>query len=657
MTVNNKDGAHSAIDKATGAGVLVAMGIVYGDIGTSPLYTYKAIIGAAKVDETLALGGLSAIFWTLTFLTTIKYVIFTLRADNNGEGGIFSLYALVRRAKKWLLFPAMIGGGFLLADGLITPPISVASAVEGTLVLDPSIPTIPIILVILSGLFAVQRLGTDSVGKIFGPIMLLWFTFIGATGFLEILKRPEVLAALNPLYAFKMVTEYPGGFWLLGGVFLCSTGAEALYSDMGHCGRGNIRISWFYVKVCLIFSYAGQAAWLLTQVGQPLTQSPYYGMLPSWIILPAIILATFATIIASQSLISGSFTLVNEAIRLGLWPNLRVVYPTDFKGQLYIPAINTFLWVGCSAVVLYFQKSEHMEAAFGLSVTMTMLMTTALIAYYLYLKGTSKILIASLVFIFLTIESTFFISNLVKFTHGGWVSVMMGLIFISIMWTWFRAREIKNSLTNLVPVANYLPMLKELSADPTVPRYATNLIFLTAAREARFIEQRIIYSIFQRQTKRADVYWFVHVEVLDEPFGLKYKTKVLAAEDVVYVTFYLGFRVEPRINLFFRWVVEDMVKSGEINITSRYESLGKRNVAGDFRFVIHESFLSVENELKLSDKVILENYFWLKRFAAITDPQAYGLDHSSVTIEKVPLIVSPARKLHIERLKDEDETA
>lgn len=645
----SQNGGHTDSSKATAAGVLVAMGIVYGDIGTSPLYTYKAIIGQAVINPDLVMGGFSAIFWTITFLTTIKYIIVTLRADNNGEGGIFSLYALVRRYRKWLLFPAMIGGSFLLADGFITPPISVSSAIEGLRVFKEDIPTIPIVLAILTALFAIQQFGTQSVGKIFGPIMLIWFTFIGGMGLVSLLQRPEMLHALNPYYAYKLIVEYPGGFWLLGGVFLCSTGAEALYSDMGHCGRGNIRVSWIYVKLCLILAYAGQGAWLLGQAGVKLSANPFYAIIPEVLLIFSIALATMATIIASQALISGSFTLASEAMRLGFWPNLKIIYPTDFKGQLYIPAINFMLWAGCTGVVLYFQESEHMEAAYGLAVTMTMLMTTLLVAYFLTIRRIPAILIYLLVAIFLTIESTFFAANILKLAHGGWVSVAIGLTLILVMWTWNRARKVKNRLTHFISLDNYLPQLRDLSEDLSIPRYATNLIYLTASNNPRFIEQRVMYSIFQRQTKRADIYWFIHVEVLDEPFTMQYKVDVLAEGDVIWITYFLGFRIEPRINLFFRLVVEELVRQGEVNINSRYDSLGKRNMAGDFRFVVSESFLSVENDLPLFEKIIMDNYFLLKKLA-VTDQQAFGLDHSSVTIEKVPLVISPPKKVTFERV-------
>jgi KUP system potassium uptake protein len=637
------------LKKLSYAGFLVSIGIVFGDIGTSPLYTYSAIIDGHVITELIALGGVSAIFWTLTFQTTIKYVFITLRADNNGEGGIFSLYTLIRKYRRWLLFPAIAGGSFLLADSIITPPISVSSAIEGLKPQFPNLPVIPVVISILVLLFVIQRKGTSFLGNLFGPIMMIWFTMIAVLGIGELTGNPSVFKALNPYYAYKMLSSHPGGFWLLGGVFLCTTGAEALYSDLGHCGRKNIQISWLYVKVCLILCYFGQAAWLLNHVGETLTNvSPFFGLVPHWFLMPAIIIATLATIIASQALISGSFTLVAEAIRLNLWPKLRVVFPSDVKGQLYIPAINWLLMFGCIAVVLFFKESKNMEAAFGLSVTLTMLMTTILLSFYLFTKKVNKITVYALLLIFLTIEGAFLIANLKKFTHGGWVTLLLGMIIFSIMYIWYRAGEIRNKLQNFVPLNSYIPILKELSEDEKIPKYATNLVYLTSSNNSNQIEERCMYSILYKQPKRADVYWFVHIEVVDEPYKMSYKTEVLAKEDVVWVTFKLGFRVAPRINLLFRKVVEELVKNKEVSINSRYSSLDKHNITGDFRFVVMQRFLSIENELSFSNEFILKVYFLLKRIS-LADEKEYGLDYSNVTLEKTPLIINTPTNINLVR--------
>lgn len=636
-------------NKLSYAGFLVSIGIVFGDIGTSPLYTYTAIVGEQTITELIALGGVSAIFWTLFFQTTLKYVFITLRADNNGEGGIFALYTLIRKYRRWLLFPAIAGGSFLLADSIITPPISVSSAMEGLKPHFPNIPIMPLVIGIIVLLFIVQQKGTSFLGKLFGPIMLLWFTMIAVLGTSELIGNFSVFKAVNPYYAYKMLSQYPGGFWLLGGVFLCTTGAEALYSDLGHCGRKNIQISWLYVKICLLLCYFGQAAWLLKHLGTSLTDvTPFFGLVPSWFIFPAISIATLATIIASQALISGSFTLVAESIRLNLWPKLRVVFPSDIKGQLYIPAINWMLMFGCIGVVLYFKESKNMEAAFGLSVTLTMLMTTILLSFYLYTKKVSKLLIAGLLILFLTIEGAFLVANLKKFMHGGWVTLLLGIIIFSIMYIWHRASEIRRKLQNFVPLAPYIPMLKELSEDEKIPKYATNLVYLTSSNNSNQIEERSIYSILQKQPKRADIYWFIHVNVMDEPYQMTYKTEVIAKEDIIWVTFNLGFRVAPRINLFFRKVVEEMVKNKEVNINSRYSSLDKHNIVGDFRFVVMQRFLSFENELSFTNDLILKIYFMLKK-VSLPDEKEFGLDYSNVTVEKSPLILSTPKNINLTR--------
>ncbi|GAB3494520.1 KUP/HAK/KT family potassium transporter [Spirosoma knui] len=649
MTATESSHNHN-LDRLTAGGLLVAVGIVFGDIGTSPLYTYRAIIEDHVVDETLALGGASAIFWTLTFQTTLKYVLLTLRADNNGEGGIFSLYTLIRQYAKWLLIPAIAGGSFLIADSIITPPISVSSAIEGLRPLYPDLPTVPIVLAILVLLFTVQQVGTDRLGTAFGPIMMVWFTMIGVIGIAQVLKDPSVIRALNPVYAYRMVAEHHHGFWLLGGVFLCSTGAEALYSDMGHVGRRNVQVSWIYVKLCLILCYLGQAAWLLEHQGRPLGEAnSFFGLIPDWFMLPAIGIATLATIIASQALISGTFTLVSEAFRLTLLPKLRIVFPSDARGQVYIPAFNWLLMAGCIWVVLYFRESKNMEAAFGLSVNLTMLMTTVLLSYYLYSRRVNLIIVLSLLTVYLAIEGAFLAANLRKFANGGWVTLMLGLIIISIMYIWYRGSRIKRRLTSYVSLKDHLPILQALSNDQDVPKYATNLVFLTSSDDPLMVEDHIITSIMERQPKRADLYWLIHVDLVDEPYTAQYTVDILAPEDVVRITFRLGFRVQPRINLLFKRVVEDMVRRGEITIISRYRSLQQHNIIGDFKFIIINRFLSYENDLQAFDTFTMNAYFALKRLG-ISDKEAYGLDSQNVLTELVPLVVRPVDDMMLERM-------
>ncbi len=644
---------HSELNKVTTAGLLVALGIIYGDIGTSPLYVMKAIIGEGKpVQETLVLGGLSCIFWTLTLQTTVKYVLLTLRADNNGEGGIFALYALVRKQTRWLFIPAIIGGSTLLADGIITPPISVSSAVEGLRLISPEINIIPIILAILTGLFLLQGFGTKTVGRLFGPLMTLWFAMLAVLGLAHLVNAPRVLSALNPYYAWQLLTQYPGGFWLLGAVFLCTTGAEALYSDLGHCGRSNIRISWIFVKSCLLLNYFGQGAWLLSQLNQPLTHNPFFGLMPEWFLLPGICIATLAAIIASQALISGSFTLIGEAMRLGFWPQSTIRYPTEVRGQLYIPSINWLLWTGCVLVVLYFQESSNMEAAYGLAITVTMLVTTVLLSYYLYSRRFPVWIIGVFLLVYLSLEGSFLVANLDKFPHGGWVSVAIGLVLASVMYVFIRAHQIKGGLLDYVSLPEQIPALRELSNDASIPKYATHLVFMTAAPGEGTVEKNVIESIFLNGPKRADIYWFIHVETLDDPYTKEYKMSVLAAEDVIKITFRLGFRVEPSINLFFRQVLEDIVQKKEVDITSRYESLHRKRITGDFRFIIFKPFLSYDNDLPLMDRVIMKGYFFLTQFT-LSKPSWFRLEANRVDVEKVPLVIRPLSEMELIRVSAE----
>lgn len=633
----------------TGAGLLITLGIVFGDIGTSPLYVMKAIIGLKPVSQALIYGGISCVFWTLTLQTTFKYVILTLQADNNGEGGIFSLYTLIRRRAGWLIIPAMIGGAALLADGIITPPISVSSAIEGLRILYPDLSTVPIVIGIITGIFLLQSFGTEVVGKIFGPFMLLWFGMLGSLGAFALAHNLDILSALNPVYAYELLAEYPGGFWLLGAVFLCTTGAEALYSDLGHCGRPNVRVSWAFVKVCLLLNYLGQGAWIMQMEGESLTANPFYGIMPSWFLLPGIVIATMAAIIASQALISGSFTLISEATRLNLWPRVRIQFPTNLKGQIYVPSTNRLLWLGCVGVVLYFHESANMEAAYGLAITLAMLSTTILLCYYLYIKLKAPAL-AGMVFVFYSlIEGAFLAANLEKFPHGGWVALLIATLLLGVMYVWIRAYEIKMGLAEDVRFKKYLSPLKELSADESVPKFATHLVYMTSAQHPREIENKIMYSIFQKRPKRADVYWFVHVTTTDSPFTMEYKVRIIAPQDVVRIDFKLGFRVEQRINLFFRKVVEELVANGEVNITSRYDSLSRHNVIGDFRFVVLEKFLSYENDLPYKERKIMEWYFFIKQFVP-SEREWFGLDTSDVTVEKVPLVIRPHNVPELKRI-------
>lgn len=654
----------SSHHKVSVAGLLIALGIIYGDIGTSPLYVLNAITNGKVISEHLIIGSLSLIIWTLTLQTTIKYVILTLKADNKGEGGIFSLYALVRRRKKWLVIPAMIGGAALLADGMITPPITVTSAIEGLKVV-PAIGIISqetviyIVIGILSILFFIQQFGTELIGRFFGPVMTVWFLMLGVLGTVHFIHDPGILRAFNPYYGINLLATYPRGFYILGGVFLCTTGAEALYSDLGHCGKWNIRYSWIFVKTCLILNYLGQGAWLLRNYGgKPITHemidmgfNPFFGLMPEWFLYFGVAIATAAAIIASQALISGSFTLISEAIRLNLWPKFRIVYPTEARGQLYIPAINFILFVGCLGIVLYFKKAANMEAAYGLAITLCMIATSILFANYLVLHRNKPILIYLYLIVFLSIEFSFLYANMDKFPHGGYVAVIVGGLLFLVMQNWHRARKIKNRYVEFVRLEHYIPKIQELSNDRSVVKYATHLVYLTSADNPKEIEHKIIYSILNKKPKRADIYWFVHVDTVDNPYTAEYSVEHVIPNDIIRIEFRLGFRVQPRINLLFQKVVADLVKNKEVNITSRYESLEKNNVVGDFQFIVLEKYLSQDNDLPIWERLTMKLHFWLKEIS-LSEERGFGLDPSNVTVEKFPLIVAPISNLKLKRIQE-----
>jgi len=637
--------------KVTLGGLIVTLGIIYGDIGTSPLYVLKAIVGEDAIDASLVKGAISAIFWTLTLQTTFKYVILTLRADNKGEGGIFSLYTLVKRSKhKWLVVPAIVGGSALLADGIITPPISVASAVEGVRSLSPGIKTVPIVIGIICLLFFIQQFGTKWVGRFFGPMMLIWFGMLGVLGIMNIPCSWSILEAFNPYYTYKLLQAHPSGILILSSVFLCTTGAEALYSDLGHCGKSNVRVSWIFVKAMLVLNYFGQGAWLICHQGQTLNGgNPFYLIIPESFMIPGVIIATCAAIIASQALISGSFTLINEAMRLDLWPKVRVKYPSDLKGQIYIPSLNWLLLIGCVGVVLYFQESSNMEAAYGLAIILCMIMTTFLLNFYLRRKRFNPILVTFIISFYLIVELSFFYANMSKFKNGGWITLLIAGSLMTIMTVWLLAKKIRKRYTDEVKLDDYKKFLIDLSNDESIPKYATHLVYLTSVNDPTMIEQKIIHSILQRRPKRADIYWFVHVDVMDEPYLMDYKVTHIGEDDIIRIDFRLGFRVAPKINLMFRKVVEDLVLNKEVDIRSRYESLQRNNISGDFKFVVIEKYLSYDNELPIFEKIIMEIYLFLKH-VSLPESRAFGLDSSSVKIEKFPLILKPPTGINLKRI-------
>ncbi len=604
-----------------------------------------------EITPLLILGGLSCVFWTLTLQTTIKYVIITLQADNKGEGGIFSLFSLVKNKAKWLIIPATVGGAALLADGIITPPFTVSAAIEGLALRYPEIPTIPIVVVILTGIFIIQQFGTSIIGKAFGPVMWVWFTMIAVLGVAYILKSPGILKGINPYYAYQLLSTHPQAFLILGGVFLCTTGAEALYSDLGHCGRANIRISWIYVKTCLLLNYFGQGVWLMEQSGGYLDKRiPFYSLMPDWFLIYGIAVATLAAIIASQALISGSFTLIGEAVRLNLWPKVKINFPSLQKGQIYVPSMNWVLWIGCMLVLAIFHNSDNMEHAYGLAITVTMLMTTILVSVFLKKKHYPTYLIVVFLVIYGLIELTFFAGNLPRIVHGGWFTIILGSILFAVMWSWFNGRRIRNRYLKFVDIEKYLPLIQKLSNDESIAKYASQLVYLTSANFKDEIEQSIIYSIIQKHPKRADVYWLVHVDVTGEPYTMDYTVDSLVPGKVIRIDFRLGFKIEQRINVLFRTVVEELVKTGEVDITSKYASLKEHGIAGDFRFVVIEKVLSNSFGLSFWERSIVMAYQWLK-VLGVSDEKSFGLDLSFVTVEKVPLMVDIPVKPNLSRIE------
>jgi KUP system potassium uptake protein len=645
------------IKKASAAGLLVALGIIYGDIGTSPLYTLQTVLNeGGTINEELVFGAISCMFWTLTLQTTFKYVLITLQADNHGEGGVFSLYALVRRYGKKLVYPAIIGAGTLLADGIITPPISVTSAIEGLSMVkglqQHIVPgnnlVVEIVIIILLLLFTFQRFGTKIVGGSFGPIMLLWFSMLSILGVNQIIHFPRIFMALNPVYGIELLTQHPRGFWLLGAIFLVTTGAEALYSDLGHCGRKNIQYTWIFVKTALMLNYLGQGAWVLMK-NTPSLQgaNPFFSIVPHWFLIPSVLIATAASIIASQALISGSFTLISEAISLNFWPKVKVKFPTNIRGQIYIPSINWILFTGCILVVLYFRTVEAMTAAYGFSITIAMLMTTILIYYFLrYVKHYPFWIVGAILTVFLCVEFCFFIANAVKIVKRLFFLVFeFGLI--GTMYVCYHSRKITNRYLTFINFKEFFPQLKALSDDESIPKFASHLIYLTKANNPKQVEKRVINSIFGNNSKRADLYWFVHIDRADEPYTMEYGVEEVLDDKVIRIDFRLGFRVQPRIGLMLRKVVEEMIENKEVDIKSRYPSMNIDDLH-NFRFVIMEQFLSYDNEFSVKEGFVLNSYFSLKRMA-LSDSKAYGLDSNQTVVEKIPLVVTPITNINLKR--------
>lgn len=621
-------------------GLLITLGIVFGDIGTSPLYVMKAVLHTGEtIDQRTILGALSCIIWTLTLQTTIKYVCVALRADNNGEGGILALYALLRRLKsKWIYILAIIGASTLLADGIITPAITVTTAIEGLESISPHLPVIPITLAIITIIFFVQRFGTESIGKSFGVFMLLWFLLLGIVGIISITSYPLILKAFNPYYAALLLAKSPQWFLILGAVFLCTTGAEALYSDLGHCGRKNITISWAFVKTMLILNYLGQGAWVLPHVQTASTVNPFFSIMPQSMLFFAIIMATGAAIVASQALISGTFSILSEAMNLHFWPRMRIKHPTQVKGQLYIPVINLTMYIGVVLIILLFRDSSHMEAAYGLAITITMLMTTLLLGFYLHTKGVSRLIMILFIGAYCTIEGIFLAANLSKFLAGGWCTMLIGGILFLMMYVWIRAIKIRAHYISSKPLDDYYQIISDIKADMSIPKYASNLVYINHASKEGTVDDKLVYSIINKQPKRADHYWLINMDFVDTPDTLEYDCKVLIPNTLYNITMHIGFRIEPRVSLYLRQVVEDLVANKKVDLTSNYPSLRKNGISGDFRFIIIHRVYYPENSVNRQQNLLM-NFYALISKIGIDEPKALGLDTSMVMVERVPLII------------------
>jgi KUP system potassium uptake protein len=643
---------HLDIKKLSLAGAIVTMGIVFGDLGTSPLYTMRAIISQStgNLDQLLIYGGLSCIFWTLTLSTTIKYITITLRADNNGEGGIFALFALIKKKQTWAAVLTMIGGAALLADGVITPSITVTSSIEGLRLFNADIPVVPIVLLIIGIMFFIQQFGTNFIGSSFGPIMFLWFSTIGILGFLQLVLHPGILQAINPEYAYRFLNEYPGGFILLGAVFLCTTGAEALYADLGHCGRKNIRVSWIFVKVTLLLNYFGQGAWLMLNLESGKDVNPFFEIMPKWFLLPGVLLATAAAIIASQAIISGSFTLIGEAVSLNFWPKVKILHPTTVRGQVYLPFVNWFLWIACSIVIFSFRESNNMNAAYGLAITITELMTTILLSYYLLQKGVNHRLILLLLLVYLTIEGSFLIANLHKFRSGGWFTLMLASLYFIVMFGWYFGRKLKNRYVTFTNLYNYLELFKDLSKDNSVPKTATNIVYIIKANRVDQVESKVIYSIFRKQPKRADTYWFLNIDRVDEPDRFEYKVTEIIPGVLMRIDFLLGFKVEPKINLYFREVLEDLVESGRIKLESSFDSLKNHSLPADFMYVLIDRVMPRDAKLSNLENLTIALHS-VSRLLCISDVKALELDSSNTIEEQVPITIDQPIDFRIKRIQ------
>lgn len=643
---------HKKFSEVSAAGLLIAIGIVFGDIGTSPLYVMKAILHVnPEFDSNYIIGAVSCVIWTLTLQTSVKYVTVALRADNNGEGGIMALYSLVKKAGKsrWTFIVAAIGASAMLADGIITPAVTITSAVEGLQSLYVATPIVPIVLIIITLVFFVQRSGSSKIGRFFGPAMLVWFLMLGVLGIINVWSDLSIFKAFNPYYAVRLIISSPEWMFILGAVFLCTTGAEALYADLGHCGRYNITFSWLFVKVMLILNYLGQGAWILTNAGSlDSLVNPFYGMMPHHFLAVGILISTIAAIIASQALISGVFSLISEAVNLDLWPRMQINYTGKVKGQLYVPGINMFLFAGCVATVLLFQSSNRMEAAYGLAITITMLATTILLWRYMRDKGMPVWLTSAFFIVFCTLEGAFLAANMFKFVHGGWFTVLIASGLCCVMLIWNKGRSFHRSHVDYKYFPDYIDIVTAIRNDVEIPRYASNVVYISFSPSKNMVESKLLYSIINKQPKRADHYWIIRVEHTDQPYTLDYSVDTMVNDAIFLVTVRFGFKIQPRINVFLRQIVEDLVQTGDLSLTSKYPSMRRYGIPGDFRFVLIHRVFSPGSICNAYERRVLMAYEML-RHMSVSVEKTLGLDTSVVTTETAPLIIRNSQETRIVR--------
>ena len=636
---------HLDVKKLTSIGILVSLGIVFGDIGTSPLYVMKAIVNAREDGGNMPFsdyieGALSCIIWTLTLQTTVKYVLISLRADNKGEGGILALFSLIKNLKKgWLYLIAIVGASALIADGVITPSLTVISAIEGLRIYNPETPVVLITCAILVAIFTVQQFGTNKIGKLFGPVMVIWFLVLGGLGITHLVEDFSILKSFNPIYAYRLIVHSPSAIIIMGAVFLCTTGAEALYSDLGHCGAKNIRVSWAFVKIMLILNYLGQGAWILKNYDAVHSGgiNPFFGVMPDWMLIPGIIIATAAAIIASQALITGSFTIFSEAMSLNFWPNQQIDYPSGLKGQMYIPYINWGILFFCIIVVLHFQESGKMEAAYGLSITITMLMTTILLGFWLLKKRVNKIFILAFVMVYLFIELGFFSANIIKFFDGGWITVVLAGFIGVCMYSWYNGRLIKTKFIKFVNLKKYISTIQDMKLDTTIPKFASNLAFFSRAKHENELEAKIIYSIMRSQPKRADHYFILNIINQEDPYTFRYEVEELLPGTMYKINFFLGFKVNRRMNDYFQQVLEDLMKNGVISTYSSHPSLRSHQIPPDLKYVIVDNVYINEYLLTLRETIILKFYHFVKKLGS-SDFKSYGVPSHNVVVESAPIL-------------------